>query len=278
MGLAEELQDETAEVLSSADPLQDGQPARQRARVPGVARGLPGGRRARGRAGRRRAGAPEPGGDAARAATARALGYLSPRGHRAGRPEDWSADPWGAEIRDGFLYGRGAIDMKNQTAAEAVAAARLARAGAKFGGTLKVISRRRRGDRRRPRRQVDHREAARPLARRLPAQRGRGRGHAVRRPPPVRRLRGREGHVPLQRAHDRHRRPRLRARPGRQRAAQARPADHQARRGPARLRPDRGHPRAGSRRSARSAEDPERRAGARRARSRRRSRRCSTPR
>ena len=37
--------------------------------------------------------------------------------------EDWSADPWGAELRDGYLYGRGALDMKNQTAAEAVAAA-----------------------------------------------------------------------------------------------------------------------------------------------------------
>ena len=55
-------------------------------------------------------------------------------------PQDWSADPWGAELRDGFLYGRGTIDMKNQTAAEAVAAARLARAGARFKGTLKVIA------------------------------------------------------------------------------------------------------------------------------------------
>ncbi|HET6548150.1 MAG TPA: M20/M25/M40 family metallo-hydrolase, partial [Solirubrobacter sp.] len=54
--------------------------------------------------------------------------------------EDWSADPWGAEQRDGFLYGRGAVDMKNQTAAEAVAAARLARDGARFDGTLKVIA------------------------------------------------------------------------------------------------------------------------------------------
>jgi acetylornithine deacetylase/succinyl-diaminopimelate desuccinylase-like protein len=43
-------------------------------------------------------------------------------------------------VRDGFLYGRGTIDMKNQTAAEAVAAARLARSGAKFKGTLKVIA------------------------------------------------------------------------------------------------------------------------------------------
>ncbi len=42
---------------------------------------------------------------------------------------------------DGYLYGRGAIDMKNQTAAEAVAAAPLARGGAlRFRGTLKVIA------------------------------------------------------------------------------------------------------------------------------------------
>ena len=54
--------------------------------------------------------------------------------------QDWTADPWGAEMRDGFLYGRGTIDMKNQTAAEAVAAAHLARSGARFKGELKVIA------------------------------------------------------------------------------------------------------------------------------------------
>ena len=69
-----------------------------------------------------------PGGDAARAATGRRLGYLSHVDTVLADPQDWSADPWGAEIRDGYLYGRGTIDMKNQTAAEAVAAARLARA------------------------------------------------------------------------------------------------------------------------------------------------------
>jgi len=68
------------------------------------------------------------------------LGYLSHVDTVLADAEDWSTDPWSAEQRDGFLYGRGALDMKNQTAAEAVAAARLARAGAKFGGTLKVIS------------------------------------------------------------------------------------------------------------------------------------------
>jgi acetylornithine deacetylase/succinyl-diaminopimelate desuccinylase-like protein len=68
------------------------------------------------------------------------LGYLSHVDTVLADAEDWTADPWGAELRDGFLYGRGTIDMKNQTAAEAVAAAHLARSGARFGGTLKVIS------------------------------------------------------------------------------------------------------------------------------------------
>src|SRR3954466_11725309 len=68
------------------------------------------------------------------------LGYLSHVDTVLADSEDWTADPGGAELRDGFLYGRGTIDMKNQTAAEAVAAARLARSGAKFKGTLKIIS------------------------------------------------------------------------------------------------------------------------------------------
>jgi acetylornithine deacetylase/succinyl-diaminopimelate desuccinylase-like protein len=68
------------------------------------------------------------------------LGYLSHVDTVLADKEDWSADPWGAELRDGFLYGRGTIDMKNQTAAEAVAAARLARSGARFKGELKVIA------------------------------------------------------------------------------------------------------------------------------------------
>ena len=68
------------------------------------------------------------------------LGYLSHVDTVLADAEDWSADPWGAEVRDGFLYGRGTIDMKNQTAAEAVAVARLARSGARFKGELKLIS------------------------------------------------------------------------------------------------------------------------------------------
>jgi acetylornithine deacetylase/succinyl-diaminopimelate desuccinylase-like protein len=44
-------------------------------------------------------------------------------------PAEWRHDPWSGEVIDGFLWGRGAIDMKSQVAAEIVAAASLARAG-----------------------------------------------------------------------------------------------------------------------------------------------------
>lgn len=36
-------------------------------------------------------------------------------------PKDWSFDPFGGEVRDGFLCGRGAVDMLGQLAAMAVA-------------------------------------------------------------------------------------------------------------------------------------------------------------
>jgi acetylornithine deacetylase/succinyl-diaminopimelate desuccinylase-like protein len=44
-------------------------------------------------------------------------------------PEDWEHDPWSGEVADGFLWGRGALDMKSQVAAEAVAGVALARRG-----------------------------------------------------------------------------------------------------------------------------------------------------
>ena len=40
---------------------------------------------------------------------------------------EWNADPFGGELRDGEVWGRGALDMKGQVAAEAVAIASLAR-------------------------------------------------------------------------------------------------------------------------------------------------------
>jgi acetylornithine deacetylase/succinyl-diaminopimelate desuccinylase-like protein len=44
-------------------------------------------------------------------------------------PDDWQHDPWSGEIADGELWGRGAQDMKNHTAAEVMAAVSLAREG-----------------------------------------------------------------------------------------------------------------------------------------------------
>jgi acetylornithine deacetylase/succinyl-diaminopimelate desuccinylase-like protein len=42
---------------------------------------------------------------------------------------DWTRDPWSGDIADGFLWGRGALDMKSQVAGEIAAAASLARSG-----------------------------------------------------------------------------------------------------------------------------------------------------
>jgi acetylornithine deacetylase/succinyl-diaminopimelate desuccinylase-like protein len=44
-------------------------------------------------------------------------------------PSEWSHDPWSGDLADGYIWGRGALDMKNQVAAEVAAAASLARSG-----------------------------------------------------------------------------------------------------------------------------------------------------
>ena len=44
-------------------------------------------------------------------------------------PEEWSHDPWSGDVADGSVWGRGALDMKSQTAAEVSAAIGLARSG-----------------------------------------------------------------------------------------------------------------------------------------------------
>ncbi|HZV72889.1 MAG TPA: M20/M25/M40 family metallo-hydrolase [Conexibacter sp.] len=43
--------------------------------------------------------------------------------------EEWTHDPWSGDVADGFLWGRGALDMKSQVAAEIAAAVSLARSG-----------------------------------------------------------------------------------------------------------------------------------------------------
>jgi acetylornithine deacetylase/succinyl-diaminopimelate desuccinylase-like protein len=57
------------------------------------------------------------------------LGFLSHVDTVLADAGDWSHDPWSGDEADGFVWGRGALDMKSQTAAEVVAAAALARAG-----------------------------------------------------------------------------------------------------------------------------------------------------
>lgn len=42
---------------------------------------------------------------------------------------EWTHDPWSGEIADGFVWGRGSLDMKSQVAAEVAAVVDLARAG-----------------------------------------------------------------------------------------------------------------------------------------------------
>ncbi|MFZ0388456.1 MAG: M20/M25/M40 family metallo-hydrolase, partial [Solirubrobacteraceae bacterium] len=55
-------------------------------------------------------------------------------------PADWKHDPWSGDVVDGYLWGRGALDMKDQVAAEAVAAATRARAGWRPArGALKLL-------------------------------------------------------------------------------------------------------------------------------------------
>src|SRR5437867_2981188 len=51
-------------------------------------------------------------------------------------PAGWQRDPFGAELEDGIVWGRGAIDMLNLTATMAVATRRLRTSGFRPRGTL----------------------------------------------------------------------------------------------------------------------------------------------
>jgi acetylornithine deacetylase/succinyl-diaminopimelate desuccinylase-like protein len=55
-------------------------------------------------------------------------------------PTEWSVDPWSGEIKDGHLWGRGALDMKGQVAASAVAIASLAHEGFEPAGDLIFVA------------------------------------------------------------------------------------------------------------------------------------------
>jgi acetylornithine deacetylase/succinyl-diaminopimelate desuccinylase-like protein len=69
------------------------------------------------------------------------LGLLSHVDTVAADPRGWRHDPWSGALDEGCVWGRGALDMKSQTAAELVAACSLAREGWRPSrGALVVIS------------------------------------------------------------------------------------------------------------------------------------------
>jgi acetylornithine deacetylase/succinyl-diaminopimelate desuccinylase-like protein len=51
-------------------------------------------------------------------------------------PSEWTVDPWSGDVRDGCVWGRGALDMKGHVAAAATAIAALAREGFEPAGDL----------------------------------------------------------------------------------------------------------------------------------------------
>jgi acetylornithine deacetylase/succinyl-diaminopimelate desuccinylase-like protein len=56
-------------------------------------------------------------------------------------PAEWLRDPWSGELAEGCVWGRGALDMKSQVAAEVAAAVSLARSGWRPArGELLVVS------------------------------------------------------------------------------------------------------------------------------------------
>jgi len=55
-------------------------------------------------------------------------------------PAGWERDPFGGDLVDGIVWGRGAIDMLNLTATMAVAARRLAKSGFRPRGTLTYLA------------------------------------------------------------------------------------------------------------------------------------------
>ena len=77
-----------------------------------------------------------PGGEAGEPA----LAYMSHLDVVPANDEDWTANPFGGELRGGYVWGRGALDMLSTTAAQAVAFAELARVHGRFSGDLVFLA------------------------------------------------------------------------------------------------------------------------------------------
>ena len=135
-------------------------------------------------------------------------------------PAEWQRDPWSGDLVDGEVWGRGALDMKDQVAASAVAFASLAREGFRPPGDLLFVAAADEevGEGLRPR--VARARAPGRGSRRLRDQRGRRRAGRARRAAVLPLRGGREdvGAVPAARA--RPQRPRVDAGDRGQRARQ----------------------------------------------------------
>ena len=68
------------------------------------------------------------------------LAFLSHTDVVLAQPQDWQRDPFGGELVDGVVWGRGALDMKGEVAASAVAVATLAREGWRGSGDLVFVA------------------------------------------------------------------------------------------------------------------------------------------
>ncbi|TIS17804.1 MAG: M20 family metallopeptidase, partial [Mesorhizobium sp.] len=55
-----------------------------------------------------------------------------------GKRDAWSVDPFGGEIKNGRLYGRGAVDMKSGVAAAIAAVRGIRKAGIELSGRLAI--------------------------------------------------------------------------------------------------------------------------------------------
>ncbi len=67
------------------------------------------------------------------------LAFLSHTDTVLADPSEWDRDPWSGDLADGEVWGRGALDMKDQVAASAVAFASLHREGFVPSGDLILL-------------------------------------------------------------------------------------------------------------------------------------------
>ncbi|MFC5177145.1 M20/M25/M40 family metallo-hydrolase [Nocardioides taihuensis] len=73
------------------------------------------------------------------AGDASSLAYLGHLDVVPADARDWTHPPFEAVVEDGWLFGRGAVDMKNEVAARCVAVAELARSGFRPAGDLWLL-------------------------------------------------------------------------------------------------------------------------------------------